>query len=138
MDVRRVLGVVRIDGVDHGLRLEAGGGAVEIDERLSESIGRAEDRKVGPQTPGVEARPFPELSEPDFLDFNEVFFTDALVPRGNLLGELNGGWPITQGSLAHERAMLWIDYAYDSKPSSSRRSARSLPPLVTMRPAART
>ncbi len=65
------------------------------------------------QTPGVEARPFAELSEPDFLDFNEVFFTDASVPRENLLGELNAGWPITQGSLAHERAMLWITYAYD-------------------------
>jgi alkylation response protein AidB-like acyl-CoA dehydrogenase len=63
-------------------------------------------------TPGVETRPFPELSEPDFFDFNEVFFTDAVVPRENLLGELHGGWPITQGSLAHERAMLWIDYAY--------------------------
>jgi len=65
------------------------------------------------QTPGVEARPFAELSEPDFLDFNEVFFTDASVPHENLLGELNAGWPITQGSLAHERAMLWITYAYD-------------------------
>ena len=29
------------------------------------------------KTLGVEARPFPELSEPTFLDFNEVFFTDA-------------------------------------------------------------
>ncbi len=67
---------------------------------------------VDMKTPGVEARPFPELSEPDFLDFNEVFFTDALIPRENLLGELNAGWPITQGSLAHERAMLWVDYAY--------------------------
>jgi alkylation response protein AidB-like acyl-CoA dehydrogenase len=65
------------------------------------------------QTPGVEARPFAELTEPDYLDFNEVFFTDARVPKANLLGELNGGWPITQGSLAHERAMLWITYAYD-------------------------
>jgi alkylation response protein AidB-like acyl-CoA dehydrogenase len=64
-------------------------------------------------TPGVEARPFPELSTPDSLDFNEVFFTDARVPRENLLGELNAGWPITQGSLAHERAMLWIEYAYN-------------------------
>jgi len=64
------------------------------------------------KTPGVEARPFPELSEPDYLDFNEVFFTDALVPAENLLGELNDGWRLTQGSLAHERAMLWIDYAY--------------------------
>jgi alkylation response protein AidB-like acyl-CoA dehydrogenase len=63
-------------------------------------------------TPGVECRPFPELSEPDYFDFNEVFFTDAVVPRENLLGELHQGWPITQGSLAHERAMLWIDYAY--------------------------
>ncbi len=35
------------------------------------------------------------------------------VPRANLVGPLHGGWPITQGSLAHERAMLWITYAYD-------------------------
>jgi alkylation response protein AidB-like acyl-CoA dehydrogenase len=64
------------------------------------------------KTPGIEARPFPELSEPDYLDFNEVFFTDVVVPREQLLGELNKGWALTQGSLAHERAMLWIDYAY--------------------------
>ena len=64
-------------------------------------------------TPGVERRPFPELTDPDFCDFNEVFFTDVRVPKENLVGPLNGGWPITQGSLAHERAMLWIDYAYD-------------------------
>jgi alkylation response protein AidB-like acyl-CoA dehydrogenase len=62
-------------------------------------------------SPGVERRPFPELSEPDFLDFNEVFFTDVHVPKENLLGDLNDGWRLTQGSLAHERAMLWIDYA---------------------------
>ncbi len=63
-------------------------------------------------SPGIECRPFAELSEPDFTDFNEVFFTDVRVPRANLLGAMNAGWPITQGSLAHERAMLWIDYAY--------------------------
>jgi alkylation response protein AidB-like acyl-CoA dehydrogenase len=65
------------------------------------------------KSPGIECRPFPELSEPDYYDFNEVFFTDVVVPRENLLGELDQGWPITQGSLAHERAMLWIEYAYD-------------------------
>jgi alkylation response protein AidB-like acyl-CoA dehydrogenase len=64
------------------------------------------------KTPGVEPRPFPELSDPEFTDFNEVFFTDVEVPRANLLGDLNDGWRLTQGSLAHERAMLWIDYAY--------------------------
>jgi len=64
------------------------------------------------KTPGIECRPFPELSEPDYYDFNEVFFTDVVVPSDALLGELHQGWPITQGSLAHERAMLWIDYAH--------------------------
>ena len=64
-------------------------------------------------SPGVERRPFPDLSDLNFCDFNEVFFTDVRVPAENLVGELNGGWPITQGSLAHERAMLWITYAYD-------------------------
>jgi alkylation response protein AidB-like acyl-CoA dehydrogenase len=64
------------------------------------------------QTPGVEARPFAELSEPSYLDFNEVFFTDVVVPKEHLLGELNQGWTLTQGSLSHERALLWIDHAY--------------------------
>ncbi len=63
-------------------------------------------------TPGVERRPFPDLIDPGHTDFNEVFFTDVRVPRSHLLGELHQGWPLTQGSLAHERAMLWIDYAY--------------------------
>jgi alkylation response protein AidB-like acyl-CoA dehydrogenase len=64
------------------------------------------------KTPGIECRPFPELSEPDYYDFNEVFFTDVVVPADALVGGLHRGWPITQGSLAHERAMLWIDYAH--------------------------
>jgi alkylation response protein AidB-like acyl-CoA dehydrogenase len=63
------------------------------------------------KSPGIHCRPLPELTEPDFADFNEVFFTDVVVPRENLLGPLNGGWPITQGSLAHERAMLWVSHA---------------------------
>jgi alkylation response protein AidB-like acyl-CoA dehydrogenase len=67
------------------------------------------------KTPGILCRPLPELTEPDFADFNEVFFTDVVVPRENLLGELNGGWPITQGSLAHERAMLWVNHAQNVK-----------------------
>jgi alkylation response protein AidB-like acyl-CoA dehydrogenase len=59
-------------------------------------------------TPGITCRPLPELTEPDYADFNEVFFEDVVVPVENVLGEVNGGWAITQGSLAHERAMLWI------------------------------
>jgi alkylation response protein AidB-like acyl-CoA dehydrogenase len=64
-------------------------------------------------SPGVERRPFADYSDPNFSDFNEVFFNDVRVPKENLLGPLHGGWPITQGSLAHERAMLWIGQVYD-------------------------
>jgi alkylation response protein AidB-like acyl-CoA dehydrogenase len=62
-------------------------------------------------SPGITCRPLPELTEPDYADFNEVFFEDVRVPAANLVGELNQGWAITQGSLAHERAMLWITNA---------------------------
>ena len=65
------------------------------------------------KTPGIEYRPIAELTDPNYADFNEVFFTDVAVPRDNLLGELNDGWRLSMGSLAHERAMLWINYAYD-------------------------
>jgi alkylation response protein AidB-like acyl-CoA dehydrogenase len=63
------------------------------------------------KTPGITCRPLPELTDPHYADFNEVFFTDVVVPKEQLLGELNGGWAITQGSLAHERAMLWVENA---------------------------
>ena len=81
------------------------------------------------QTPGITCRPLPELTEPDFADFNEVFFTDVVVPRENVLGELNGGWPITQGSLAHERAMLWVNHAQNVQ--------RIVEGLIAERPEAR-
>jgi alkylation response protein AidB-like acyl-CoA dehydrogenase len=60
------------------------------------------------RTPGITCRPLPELTNPDDADFNEVFFTDVEVPEENLLGELNHGWRVSQGSLSHERGMLWI------------------------------
>jgi alkylation response protein AidB-like acyl-CoA dehydrogenase len=62
-------------------------------------------------TPGVVRRPFASVGDHDDVDFNEVFFTDARVPAENLVGEINGGWRVATGSLGHERAMLWLDYA---------------------------
>jgi alkylation response protein AidB-like acyl-CoA dehydrogenase len=62
---------------------------------------------VDMDTPGIEIRPLRHLS--GHANFAEVFFTDVEVPRENLVGELNGGWRITQGSLAHERAGLWVE-----------------------------
>jgi len=62
-------------------------------------------------TPGVTRRPFPSMTRPDDIDFNEVFFDNAQVPAENLLGELNQGWAVAGGSLGHERTMLWVSYA---------------------------
>jgi len=64
------------------------------------------------RSPGIPCRPLPELTEPHHADFNEVFFTDVSVPVGNLLGAVDEGWRITQGSLSHERGMLWIGNAH--------------------------
>lgn len=63
------------------------------------------------KSPGIGVRPLPELTDFTHADFNEVFFDEVEVPRENLVGELNAGWAITNGSLAHERGMLWIDTA---------------------------
>jgi alkylation response protein AidB-like acyl-CoA dehydrogenase len=62
---------------------------------------------VDMDTPGIDIRPLRHLN--GTAGFAEVFFTDVIVPRDNLVGELNGGWGITQGSLAHERAGLWVE-----------------------------
>ena len=62
---------------------------------------------VETDTPGVTRRPFADITG-RAPDFNEVFFDDAEVPRANLVGELNDGWRVCTGSLAHEREMLWI------------------------------
>lgn len=61
-------------------------------------------------TPGITPRPMSSLAERDlWADFNEVFFDDVVVPRENLLGELNDGWRIANTSLSHERGMLWVE-----------------------------
>ncbi len=62
---------------------------------------------VDMDTPGIDIRPLRHLS--GAANFAEVFFTDVEVPAANLVGALNGGWRITQGSLAHERAGLWVE-----------------------------
>jgi alkylation response protein AidB-like acyl-CoA dehydrogenase len=59
-------------------------------------------------TPGITVRPLPEIVHPDRADLNEVFFDDVVVPRTGLVGELNDGWAMANGSLAHERGMVWL------------------------------
>jgi alkylation response protein AidB-like acyl-CoA dehydrogenase len=57
-------------------------------------------------TPGIDVRPIKHITGAE--DFAEVFFTDAEVPVGNVIGAVDDGWRITMGSLAHERGGLWL------------------------------
>jgi alkylation response protein AidB-like acyl-CoA dehydrogenase len=65
---------------------------------------------VDMQTPGITVRPLAEIVKPEHPDLNEVFFDDVVVPAENLVGELNNGWAMASGSLAHERGMVWLTF----------------------------
>ncbi len=58
-------------------------------------------------SPGVSVRPLRNIM--GAVEFAEVFFDDVIVPRDGLLGQLNGGWRVTQGSLGHERSSMWME-----------------------------
>jgi alkylation response protein AidB-like acyl-CoA dehydrogenase len=53
------------------------------------------------RTPGVETRPIQLISGES--PFCETFFTDVKIPKGNLVGRLNGGWEIAKRLLQYER-----------------------------------
>lgn len=55
--------------------------------------------------PGVELRRLPTLSR-RATGTNEVYFSDVLVPRENLVGPLNGGWNVIVHHLAKERVAI--------------------------------
>jgi alkylation response protein AidB-like acyl-CoA dehydrogenase len=63
---------------------------------------------VDMSTPGITVRPLAEIVKPEHPDMNEVFFSDVVVPRSNLVGQMNNGWAMASGSLAHERGMVWL------------------------------
>ncbi len=60
-------------------------------------------------TPGLEVKPLKEIVHPDTPDLAEVFLDEVRVPIENLVGEENDGWRMANGSLAHERSMVWLD-----------------------------
>ena len=56
---------------------------------------------VGMRQPGIEVRPIKMLSGES--EFNEVFYTDAVVPKENVVGGVNNGWAVAMGLLGFER-----------------------------------
>ena len=65
---------------------------------------------VDMRSPGVTWRPLVQIS--GRKEFNELFLEDVRVPVANVLGPVNGGWPLIRAALAHERGTLW---AFDFK-----------------------
>jgi alkylation response protein AidB-like acyl-CoA dehydrogenase len=53
------------------------------------------------RTPGVETRPIKLISGES--PFCETFFTGVKIPKGNLVGKVNGGWEIAKRLLQYER-----------------------------------
>ena len=51
--------------------------------------------------PGVEVRPLVQMT--GVSEFNEVFLSEARLPRDWVVGEVNGGWATAVALLGHER-----------------------------------
>jgi len=55
-------------------------------------------------TPGITVRPLVELTGGH--EFNEVFFDDARIPVGQIVGERGQGWAVSRATLVHERNLI--------------------------------
>ena len=66
---------------------------------------------VDMKSPGVEVRPIMNMAGTH--EFNEVFFDDVQVPKGNLVGEQDRGWYVAVTLLDFERS--GIEYAASSR-----------------------
>ncbi|MGC1502665.1 MAG: acyl-CoA dehydrogenase family protein [Sulfitobacter sp.] len=53
---------------------------------------------------GVDTRPIKMIS--GISPFCETFFTDAVIPKGQIVGEVNKGWDVAKYLLTHEREMI--------------------------------
>lgn len=56
---------------------------------------------VDMRQPGVEVRPIEMISGES--EFNEVFYTDAVCPKDNVVGAVNDGWRVAMALLGYER-----------------------------------
>jgi len=56
---------------------------------------------VDMRQPGIEVRPIKMISGES--EFNEVFYTDVVVPKENVVGGINNGWAVAMTLLGFER-----------------------------------
>jgi len=56
---------------------------------------------INMRDPGIELRPIRQMNHA--AEFAEVFINDVVVPRANVIGEINDGWQVAMTTLTHER-----------------------------------
>jgi alkylation response protein AidB-like acyl-CoA dehydrogenase len=59
---------------------------------------------VDMKSEGLDIRPLKEMTGLEM--FNEVFINDVFVPDENVIGEVDGGWPLARTTLANERVAM--------------------------------
>jgi len=64
---------------------------------------------VDMKSKGIEVRPIKQASGQS--EFNEVFFNDVVVPDGQRLGEIDGGWKVVVQTLMFERQSVGAGYS---------------------------
>jgi alkylation response protein AidB-like acyl-CoA dehydrogenase len=64
-------------------------------------------------SPGVAVRPLRQITGD--AHFCEVFFDDVRIPGANVVGEVNGGWAVTQTTLMNERMAIGADLGIDPR-----------------------
>ena len=63
---------------------------------------------VDMRSPGIDVRPLVQMTGD--AEFSEVYFEDVVVPRENVLGELNAGWPLAMHTLTNERGPVVLSH----------------------------
>src|SRR3546814_9612958 len=87
--------------------------------------------------PGIEVRPIHQLTGGS--EFNEVFFDGARTDEANVVGAVDGGWPVAMGTLAFERGAstlgqnLMFLNEWDEVLAVARRNGRADDPVVRQR-----
>ncbi|MBM4206193.1 MAG: pimeloyl-CoA dehydrogenase large subunit [Gammaproteobacteria bacterium] len=66
------------------------------------------------KTPGIEVKPIITLDQPEegYQEINMVYFTDVVVPKGNLIGEQGKGWTCAKYLLEFERGNAYSPGLY--------------------------
>ncbi|MFK7897671.1 MAG: acyl-CoA dehydrogenase family protein [Myxococcota bacterium] len=87
--------------------------------------------------PGVDIRPIVQMTGDS--EFSEVFFSDARTPKENIVGEVNGGWAVSMGTLAFERGastlgqQMSFQNELDQVIAIAKENGRAKDPLIRQR-----